>query len=253
MKRIVWSLVLVVLAASLCSAQSVLYFPQFLDGSPGQGFWGSAISVSNPAAAGTAPASGTITVTKFDGTPLNMTFVDDNMVPTPSTFQLAGGQTKIFYSPTLGGNVQPFVNGFATVTSNVAVAAGLVFIEGSSSFTAISQAGVPGVTPLTRLATVAIRNTAENTGVAVAYPGNGTANVTYQLLDKSGALIVPAVTKPLGANNQTAFYITDIFPSVPAQIAGTLRITSDQPIVAVALLIALPQGLLSTIPVFPVQ
>jgi hypothetical protein len=109
------------------------------------------------------------------------------------------------------------------------------------------------VTPLTRQAAVAVRNSGENTGVAVAYPGTGTANITYQLLDKSGALIVPAVTKALGANNQTAFYITDLFPSVPAQVAGTLRIVSDQPIVAVALLIAQPQGLLSTIPVFPVQ
>ena len=253
MRPIVWSLAVVVLAASLCSAQSVLYFPQFVDGSPGQGFWGSAIAVSNPAVSGTAAVSGTITVTKFDGSPLNITFVDDSMVPTTSTFQLAGGQTKIFYSPTLGGNLQPFVNGFATVTSSAPVAAGLVFLEGNSSFSVISQAGVPGVTPLTRQASVAIRNTAENTGVAVAYPGTGTANVTYQLLDKSGALIVPAVTKTLGANNQTAFYITDLFPSLPAQIAGTLRITSDQPVVAVALLIALPQGLLSTIPVFPVQ
>jgi hypothetical protein len=253
MKHIVWSLVLVVLVASLCSAQSVLYFPQFVDGSPGQGFWGSAIAVSNPAAAGTAAASGTITVTKFDGTPLNITFADDSLAPTTNTFQLAGGQTKIFYSPTLSGNLQPFVNGFATVTSNLPVAAGLVFIEGSASFSVISQAGVPGVTPLTRQAAVAVRNSGENTGVAVAYPGTGTANITYQLLDKSGALIVPAVTKALGANNQTAFYITDLFPSVPAQVAGTLRIVSDQPIVAVALLIAQPQGLLSTIPVFPVQ
>ena len=253
MKRIVWSLVLVMFAASLCCAQTVLYFPQFVDGSPGSGFWGSAIAISNPAAAGTAAAVGNITVTKFDGTPLNMTFTDDTMAPTSNTFQLGGGQTKIFFSPTLSGNLQPFVNGFATVTSSAPVTAGLVFLEGNSSFSVISQAGVPAATPLMRQATVAIRNTAENTGVAVAYPGNGTANVTYQLLDKSGTLIVPAVTKTLGANNQTAFYITDLFPSVPAQIAGTLRITSDQPIVAVALLIALPQGLLSTIPVFPVQ
>src|SRR5215475_6915126 len=101
MKHIVCSLVLVLFAASLCSAQSVLYFPQFVDGSSGQGFWASAVAISNPAAAGTATASGTVTVTKFDGTPLNITFVDDGLAPTTNTFQLAGGQTKIFYSPTL--------------------------------------------------------------------------------------------------------------------------------------------------------
>jgi hypothetical protein len=252
MKHIVWSLVLVVFAASLCSAQSVLYFPQFVDGSPGQGFWGSAIAVSNPAAAGTAAASGTITVTKSDGTPLNITFADDSLAPTTNTFQLAGGQTKIFYSPTLSGNLQPFVNGFVTVTSTLPVSAGLVFLEGNASFSVISQAGVPGVTPLKTQATVAIKNTAENTGVAVAYPGTGTANITYQLLDKSGALIVPAVTKALAANNQTAFFISDLFPSAPASVFGTLRINSDQPVVAVALLIT-PQNLLSTIPLFPVQ
>ena len=252
MKRIVWSLVLVMFAASLCCAQTVLYFPQFVDGSPGSGFWGSAIAISNPAAAGTAAAVGNITVTKFDGTPLNMTFSDDTMAPTSNTFQLGGGQTKIFFSPTLSFNLQPFVNGFATVTSSLPITAGLVFIEGNSSFSVISQAGVAGVTPLKTQATVALRNTIENTGVAVAYPGTGTANVTYQLLDKSGNLIVPAVTKALAANNQTAFFISDLFPTAPAQFAGTLRVNSDQPIVTTALLIT-AQGLLSTIPIFPVQ
>jgi hypothetical protein len=240
------------LAASLCSAQSVVYFPQFVDGSPGQGFWGSAIAISNPAAPGTPAANGTITVTKSDGTPLNLTFADDNLAPTQPTFQLTGGQTKIFYSPTLSGNLQPFVSGFATVTSNIPVTAGLVFLEGSASFSVISQAGVSAVTPLKTQASVAIRNTTENTGVAVAFPGTGTANVTYQLVDKSGALIVPAITKALGGNNQTAFFISDLFPTAPAQLAGTLRIISDQPIIATALLIT-PQGLLSTIPIFPVQ
>jgi hypothetical protein len=250
--RILSTIVAILVSAVICSAQSVVYFPQFVDGVLGGGFWASVIAVTNAAAVGTPAASGTVTVTKPDGTPLNVTFFDENGAATTNTFQLAGGQTKVFQSQTFSGNPPPFNNGFATVTSNLPVTAGLVFFQGNSSGI-ISQAGVPGTTPLTKQATVAVKDNAENTGVAVAYPGTGTATVTFQLLDKSGTLIVPQVTRTLGANNQNAFFISDLFPNAPATITGTMRITSSQPIVAVALLILQPQGLLATIPIFPFQ
>ena len=100
---------------------------------------------------------------------------------------------------------------------------------------------------------MAVRDNSTDTGVAIAYPNTGTATVTFQLLDKSGALIVPPVTKTFAAFNQTALLISELFPNAPAKFTGTMRMISDQPIVAVALLIQQPQGLLATIPVFPVE
>jgi hypothetical protein len=227
--------------------------PQWVDGSPdGNGFWGSIVAVSNPAAPGTPPVSGNVSVNITDGSVLNVTFVDENGAPAGNTFQLAGGQTKLFLSPTLAAfGLPPFNVGYATVTASGNVTAGLVFVEGDATGVT-SQAGVQAVSPLTKQATVAVKSFQENTGVAIAYPGTGTATITFQLVDKSGNEIVPQVTKTLAANAHTSFFITELFTNAPLSVTGTLRLVSDKPIVAMALLIT-PKGLLASIPMFQVQ
>jgi hypothetical protein len=62
------------------------------------------------------------------------------------------------------------------------------------------------------------------------------ATITIQLLDKAGTPIVEPVTQTLAANNHTAFLVTDVFPNVPDTVYGTMRITSDKPIVSTVLL-----------------
>jgi hypothetical protein len=64
-KNIVWSIVFVLFAAGMCSAQSVLYLPQFADGTQdGVVAWATVVLVTNPAPLGTPAASGTITFTQ---------------------------------------------------------------------------------------------------------------------------------------------------------------------------------------------
>ena len=251
MKNVILSLSLVLSVVGVCSAQSVLYFPQFVDGLQGNVLWASALAITNPAGFGTPAANGTITLTQDNGTPLNVTFYDENHAPTGNTFQLAGGQTKLFDSPALNSMFGPFNVGFATVTSNLPVTGGLVFYEAGANGALIGEAGVLSAAPLTRQATVIVKDNNTNTGVAVANPGNGTATLTFELLDKSGADIVTPVTRMLPANNHTAFFVTDLFPSVTAKIYGTMRITSDVPIVSTALLFSL--GSFATLPLFPLQ
>jgi hypothetical protein len=89
-----------------------------------------------------------------------------------------------------------------------------------------------------RQATVVVKDNNSSTGVAVANPG-GTATLTFQLLDKSGIVLAPQVTRTLAANNHTAFFVSDLFPSVTSKIFGTMRIISDVPIVSTALLFSL--------------
>jgi hypothetical protein len=244
MKPILLSLVLVLFAAVICSAQTVLYFPQFVDGAQnlnGDTGWISAVAVTNPAALGTAVASGTISLTKDDGTPMNIQLVDENGSPAGSTFQLAGGQTKFFLSPQANAHgLLPFNSGFATVTSNLPVTGGLVFIEANSVGT-FATAGVPAAAALTNQATIVVvtqsnnPNNKDNTGVAVVNPGTSTATITFQLLDKSGASLAPPAMRTLAPNNHTAFFVPDLFPSAPANIFGTMRITSDKPVAATSL------------------
>jgi hypothetical protein len=254
MKNVVLSLGLVLFVVGVCPAQSVLYFPQFVDGVQGNVFWASAIAVTNPAAVGTPAATGSITLTQDNGTPLDVPFFDENHVPAGNTFQLAGGQTKFFDSPVLSGGVglgQPFSVGFATVTSNLPITGGLVFYEGGANGLLIGEAGVLSATPLTRQATVVVKDNNSNVGVAVANPGTGTANLTFQLLDKSGAELSPQVTRTLAANNHTAFFVPDLFPSVTDKIYGTMRMISNVPVVSTALLFSL--GSFATLPLIPLQ
>jgi hypothetical protein len=92
MKNILWSSVILLAATGMCSAQSVLYFPQFVDGTQDKNsvVWLSLISITNPAAVGTPAATGTIKLTRDDGTPLTGTMYDLAGY-TVNTFQLAGG------------------------------------------------------------------------------------------------------------------------------------------------------------------
>jgi hypothetical protein len=253
MKNVILSLPIVLFAVGICSAQSTLYFPQFVDGPSGNVFWATAIAITNPAGLGTPAATGTITLIQDNGAPLNVTFFDETHAPISNTFQLAGGQTKFFNSPVLNGTPAglSFNVGFATVTSNLAVTGALVFYEGSLNGGLIGEAGVLSATPLMRQAAVVVKDNNTNTGVAVANPGTGAATLTFELLDKSGADIVPQVTRMLPANNHTAFFVSDLFPSVTSKIYGTMRIISDVPIVSTALLFSL--GSFATLPLSPVQ
>jgi len=252
MKNVVLSVAFILLVASVCSAQSIFEFPQFVDGPLGGVFWASAIAITNAGGPTTPVASGTITLTGENGTPLNVQLYDENHVPTSNTFQLAGGQTKFFNSPVLNGGSSvlslPFSLGFATVTSNVAVTGGLVFYEAGTTGL-LGEAGVLSSTALMRQGTVVVRDSNNDTGVAVVNPGSGTATLTFHLLDKTGADIVPPVTRALAANNHTSFFVSQLFPSVTSKIYGTMQIISNTPVASTALLFSL--GSFATLPIFP--
>jgi hypothetical protein len=253
MKNILWSLVFMLFAAGICSAQSTLYFPQFVDGIQGGNgiVWWTTIGVSNPADPGTAIASGTVALTKNDGTPMNITLFDLSG-KAGNTFQLAGGQTKVFVSPaTISPTPSPLVAGFATVTSNLPVVGFLTFLEGAQSGSLISLATVLAATPGTRIGTGVTQypTVGTSTGVAVANPGTVLATVTFQLLDGSGTPLAPAATRTIAAGNQTSFFVSELFPNAPSVVlGGSMRMTSDKSIVSTALLF---QGsLFATLPVF---
>ena len=260
-KDVFWTLVIVFFCAGICSAQTTLYLPQFADGAAdiNNVTWGTSITVTNPAAIGTPAANVTVTLINDDGTPLNLTLVDENLTPVTGAFQLAGGQTKYLFSPSNDHPLTPLNNGFATVTSNLPVIASLIFVEyAPGGGDPISQGGVLTALPLTRQGTQAFRqpDTPEQVGtepaVAVANPGTGTATITFQLVDTGGTAVGAPVTRTLPANNHSAFFVSQIVPNMPSSFFGTIQITSDNPVVAVALLF-LANGTFATIPVFPLQ
>jgi hypothetical protein len=246
LKNILLGVVFVLCGAGISSAQTLLYFPQFVDGSQGDTYWGTIIEVTNPTNPGTPVAIGSINLKRENGGIMDLTLTDETGQPTDNTFQLAGGQTKFFFSPkvTSAGVVQYNV-GYATVTANLPISGNLIFLEGNASGP-FALAGVPASASLNRQVLFANANT----GVALLNAGSLPANLTFQYLDKSGSQI-GQVTRTLTANNHTAFFVSQLFPSAPSTAVGTLRILSDQAVIGTALLFS---GVaFGTIPILPLQ
>src|SRR5262245_42360615 len=120
MKRSVLTLVFVLSASAVASAQTTLYFPQVANGFFGSQSFKTTILLANPGGAGSPAVSGAITLTNTgpNGGPLNVPFVNSAGAPVGSgnviPFQLAGGQSLKYTSTGQGSGAQ----GFATVTAN---------------------------------------------------------------------------------------------------------------------------------------
>jgi hypothetical protein len=145
--------------------------------------------------------------------------------------------------------------GFATVTSYLPITGvSALFQFGPNGL--IGEAEVPAATPLKRQ-TIFLVGPFGNTGVVLANPGTSTATVAFELLDTQGnPMVQPQALRTLAPNNHTAFFLKDLFPSVPAtifesQFAGTMRIISDREIVSAALLFQ--KGTFVTNPIVPLQ
>jgi hypothetical protein len=252
MRRIFWSAVWILMTCVFCSAQNTLYFPQIADGFSTNGTaWVTGIGVTNTAAPGTATASGTITLTKDDGTPWTVSFSDDQNRPVATgssiPFQIAGGQTRLFISRAS----ESLTSGFATVTSTLPVVGATLFIEFADlGNTRIAEAGVPASSALSRQGTFVTRISGSNSGIAVANPGVGAATVTFQLLDTNGVAPLPAVTRTVAAKGHTAFFASELFPALSQSFFGTIQITSSTPVVTTALVFE-TNGQFATFPVFP--
>jgi hypothetical protein len=239
MKRVLCACVFVFSVAATSFGQTTFYYPHVANGVLGGTVWKTTIFLTNPAATGTATASGTITFTKDDansnaaGSPFTISFIDENGNPTGSgntlSFQIAGGQSRKFTSTGTG----TYAGGFATVTSNQPINGTAIFSEFDTAGRLIAEAGVPAGSAVTRQAIFVDTVGGFNVGVAFANPGTGTANVTLNLLNSS-AVTVMTTTQTLGSGNHKAAFVTELFPGAP-QLSGTMQIVSNQPLSAIAL------------------
>src|ERR1041384_1923511 len=125
MKRVLVSIVFMLAMSAAASAQSfTYYFPQIAVG----GAWRTTIFISNATASGTA--TGTINVTKSDGTPWGINWIDEmggNASNSGSiiAFSLGAGQTRKYTAV----NDQPLSVGYATVSANASVLGTAMFTQ----------------------------------------------------------------------------------------------------------------------------
>jgi len=245
MKRSLLICVFILFVATTSFGQTTFYFPHVVNG----GGWKTSIFLTNPAAVGSANASATITFTQQNatltagGTPMPVNFADEsgNVTTGTITSLIAGGQSHKFVSDGQGA----YVGGFATVTSSIPVTGVAIFsyYVGGNLF---AEAGVPAGSAVARQSIFVDIGNGFDVGVAFSNPGSTAVSVTLQVLN-SGAQTVLSTALTLGAQNHTAAYVSQFFPTIQP-MSGTMQILGSGPLAAIALRFYNPTGVFTTLP-----
>jgi hypothetical protein len=235
MKRGLLSIVFILSASAVGSAQQITYyFPQLAIG----GGWMTTIFVSNTMAKGTGAA--TIMFTRSDGTPLMSNWFDEmgnnaTRGGNAIAVQLAPGESRKFTS---AGDI-PLTTGFATVFANSsAVLGNAMFTQFDGAGNMLAEAGVPMTIPLVKQALFVDTTNGFRTGLAVANPNEVSLQVHFDLLSDTGQ-VVGSVVRQIGASQQIALFLDELFPGVPAMV-GRVQFSATNPMTSVALRFSAP-------------
>jgi len=239
MKRVLLTLIWILTATLIASAQTTFYYPHIANGVLGPFIWKTTILLTNPSSADTA--SGTITFTgdtsnlALAGAALSLTLTDETGAPTTGStipFSIPAGGTRKLVSN--GGG--QYKGGFATVSTTAGTVTGTaIFSEFDLAGNLVGEAGVPAASASARQAVFVDTQGGYSIGVAYANPGGGAASVTLNLLNSSAAMVA-STTQILGTGNHVSTFTSQLFtsPGVPA-VAGTMQIVSNSPLAAIAL------------------
>jgi hypothetical protein len=236
MKRVLFSIILILAATVIASAQSSFYYAHILDGvqQPQNISWKATILLTNPS---TSSASGTIAFTKdtsnlgLAGSPWTLTLTDETgSSSTASVFNvtLGPGQTHKYVSSGSG----TYTTGFATVTGTGAINGTAIYSGFDSGGNLIGEAGVAAGSAVTKQSVFVDTQNGYLIGVAIANPGNSAASMNLTLLNASAATVA-STTQTLGPGNHTAALTSGFFPSA-GPLAGTMQIVSNTPLAAIA-------------------
>ena len=248
MKRSLWALVLVLAVHGVCSAQQfTYYYPQIASGAYDGGSWQTTIFITNT---GGTLASGSITLTRDDATPFNLTWVDDDgqLVTNGNVigFQLNAGESRKYLTVADAG----LSTGFATVSANAPVMGTAMFTNFNSAGQMIGEAAVPAAIPLGKQAIFVDTENGFNTGIAIANPNNATLNITFELVNTAGQKVATA-KRTVPANQHIAFFVTELFPGMPAMV-GRVQFWCVNPMTSIGLRFA-PTALFTTLPPVAIQ
>jgi hypothetical protein len=229
MKRVLFTLILILMVNVVASAQSFTYY--FAHVAAGGG-WRTTIFISNATATGVA--SGLIAFVKSDGGVFPSNWVDEagNNVSGGTdiiAFQLAAGQSRKY---TAVGDI-PLTVGYARVSANASVLGAAMFTQLDGAGNILAEAGVPMGIPLGKQAVFVDTTGGFRTAVGIANPNNAVLDVHFQLLDTNGTPLAQ-ITRTLGPFQHVALFTDELFPGAPAMV-GRLQFWCTNPMVAVAL------------------
>jgi hypothetical protein len=240
MKRVFPTLVLILLAATIASAQTTFYYPHVVNGVQGSVIWKTTILLTNPSS--TTATSGVISLSADNsspeaaGSPMSLNMTDQNGgSATSSTFTFSlppDGTTRL-----ISDGAGQFLSGFATVSANVGTVSGTaIFSEFDSGGNLLAEAGVPSASAVAKQSIFVDTINSYKIGVAYANPGNTTANIKVDLLNSQAqSVLSTAASQVLGPGNHVAAFTFQMFPNAPQSMAGTMQIVSNVPLAAIAL------------------
>jgi hypothetical protein len=228
MKRVLFSLVFIVAASTVASAQAfTYYFPQVAVGAG----WRTTIFLTNATA---NPASATVTFTGNDGGPFYNNFLDEggnNVSHGANGFvvSLASGESRKFVSV----DDHPLAVGWAMVSANASVLGTAMFslLDGSGNI--IAEAGIPMAIPLGKQAVFVDSTNGFRTAVMVANPNSGALEVHFELVSDTGQ-IVNSTIKTLPGFTHIALFADELFPGMGPMV-GRLQYYCTNPMVSLGL------------------
>jgi len=262
MKRLGLTLLWVLAASVICSAQTLLYYPQIANGQQGGGTVVTWLFVTNPNP--TELATGSIRFTQDNGTPFNIAFIDvdtGQLATTGNTIafrDLRPGESRVYLATGTG----PLLQGFGVLYSSVRVTSTALFSQygsgggpgnpGGLGAGLIAEAAVSPVTGSVWQGVFFYMADDFDTAIALANPDpDNTAIITLQIYDRNGVPASPPKVTTLAPNNHTAIYMSQLYPNLVG-LDGTLQIISSVPLPAACLRFA-PSGTFTTLPVIPLR
>jgi hypothetical protein len=86
----------------------------------------------------------------------------------------------------------------------------------------------------------------------VRSPPDHFKNVTFQLLSTNGVAPYASITRTLQPNNQTAIFVSELFPNLPDSFFGTMQMTTgaQTPVAATTLMFG-TNGQFAAFPMVP--
>ena len=190
---------------------------------------------------------GRIRLTSSDGNPLELQL--DGIAGSDFPYDLAPDGV---FQATLTSDSGGFA-GYATVTveeGSGSPAGTAIFQFREPGGNLVSEAGV-GAGLTTTLARIFVDNVDTQTGVAVASPGNPSAEVTFRLLDLTGRQL-GVVRRILPEAGHLAVFADELFPDLTDRLTGVLEIASEVPFMPITLKLTVNERgdlILTTLPV----
>ena len=178
------------------------------------------------------PAELTLELTGDDGNPLELRLFERGALAGQASqfsFRIPAGGSRVFETSGSGaGQV-----GAARIVSGSRIVASGIFSILDMNGTVVTEAGIGSSPPLQDFRLPVDITGTFNTGVALFNPGQDTSNATIELFNSAGASVGRTDLRLPPRNHVARF--ADQFFQLAGQIEGSLRVSSNVPLAAIAI------------------